>query len=281
MPIDYSSADLVFNLAFEKLDKPSAKIDFPKPGTLSKEFSALLGSSNTIIASLPHNKSQMLASASVEMWHRAIHSFLWSVALAETSPLWASVSGYYASHFVMRAFSYSLGIYKSFLKKKTCQVVMNKGQFVLSILAKSNDGEHAFYWKAIKGHPKFVSDDLFRENSERNEKSDSAHRTFANYTDHVDSFTPIKPPSLEKVKENVEKISRIRRHSVTEPSRDDYPDLQNVQILAFQRIVAFHDFLDERIPTNRFWRMHRRPSWCKNIMLYQVEDPGLEAPLFS
>lgn len=278
MLIDYPSADQVFELSFRKLDKPSAKMEFPKPGTLSKEFSALLDSSTAVTATLPHSKCQMLASASVEMWHRAIHSFLWSVALTEASPLWASVSGYYASHFVMRAFAHSLGFFKSFTKRKVIQIVMKNGHFVLLELDHRDNGEHAFYWKVVKGYPKFASNPLFRENSERNMDSDSAHRNFANYTDHINSFIPIKFSPLEDVTENVEKISRIRLHSVDKPSREGYPDLQNVQILAFQRIVAFHDFLDDRVSNNQFWRAHRRPSWCKDIMLFQVEKQVLEIP---
>jgi hypothetical protein len=178
----------------------------------------------------------------------------------------------------MRAFAHSMGIFKSFTKRKGIQIVMGNGQFVLSEV-KTKDGEHPFYWKVVKSHPKFAPNPLFRNNSERDENSDSTHRTFANYTDHVDSFTFIDFPQLREVAENVEKISRIRLNSVDKASRDDYPDLQNVQILAFQRIVAFHDFLDERVPTNRFWRAHRRPTWCKDIMLFQVEDRGLEPPL--
>ncbi len=277
MPIDYSSADRVLELSFEKLNKNTARMDFPEPGTLSNEFSDLLDSPGGITAVLAHNKCQMLASASVEMWHRAIHSFLWSAALTDASPLWASVSGYYASHFVMRAFAYAMGIYKSFTKRKGIQIVLGQGQFILSEV-ETKDGEHPFYWKVVHSHPKFISNPLFRKNSERDKNSDSSHRTFANYTDHVDSFISIKFPQLQEVAEYVEKISQIRLYSVEKASRDDYPDLQNVQILAFQRIVAFHDFLDERVPTNRFWRTHRRPTWCKDVMLYQVVEPELEQP---
>ena len=280
MPIDYSTTNRVVELSFGKLDKPSAKLDFPKPGTLSQHFSALLQKAGTGSCTLSHQQSPMLASAGVEMWHRAIHSFLWSLALTERSPLWASVSGYYASHFVMRAFAHSMGIFKSFTQRKAIQVLMDKGQFVCSPL-ESKDGEHAFYWKAVKGHPTLSPNPLFRENSERDSKSDSAHRTFANYTDHVDSFLPMEFPALETVAESVEKISRIRLHSVTEPSREDFPDLQNVQILAFQRIVAFHDFIDDLVPKNRFWRAHRRPSWCEGVMVFQVDNQGLEQPMIT
>ena len=278
MPIDYSATDQIIELSFGKFDKPSAKLDFPAKGALSQHINGLLGNAGKVPPVLTHQYCPMLASAGVEMWHRAIHSFLWSVALTGNSHLWASISGYYASHFVMRAFAHSMGIFKSFTQKKVIQVVVDKGQFVCSLI-ETKDGEHPFYWKAVKGHAKLTSNPLFRENSERNPKSDSAHRTFANYTDHLDNFSPMRFPELEAVATNVGKISGIRLHSVTEPSRDDYPDLENVQILAFQRIVAFHDFLEERVSGNRFWRAHRRPAWCKDVMLFQVENQGLEQPI--
>jgi hypothetical protein len=280
MSVNYAIADRVVELSFGKLDKPNAKMDFPERGALSNHFNDLLiggGAAPT----LSHKYSPMLASAGVEMWHRAIHSFLWSVALSKSSPLWASVSGYYASHFVMRAFAHSMGIFKSFRQKEVIQVLVQNGQFVCSPLTWSSNGrgEHAFYWKAVKGHPKLLTNDLFRENSERDPKSDSVHRTFANYTDHLCSYPPLEFPTQATVADCIERISRIRLHSVIIPSRDDYPDLQNVQILAFQRIIAFQDFLDEKVPKNRFWRAHRRPSWCRDVMIFQVEDQGLEQPL--
>jgi hypothetical protein len=282
MSIDYAIADRIVELSFGKLDKPNAKMDFPERGTLSKHIHGLLDKKGGgALPILSHKYSPMLASAGVEMWHRAIHSFLWSVALTNNSPLWSSVSGYYSSHFVMRAFAHSMGIFKSFTRKAVIQVLIANGQFICSPLlsSKKGEGEHAFYWKAVKGHPKLFSNDLFRENNERDMGSDSSHRTFANYTDHLNSFLPLEFPTLNVVAEGVERISRIRLHSVTTPSRDDYPDLENVQILAFQRIVAFRDFLDEKLPKNRFWKAHRRPSWCKDVMLFQVEDQGLEQPL--
>lgn len=281
MAIDYAIADRVVELSFGKLDKPSAKLDFPERGTLSRHLNGLL-SIETTSPILSHKYSPMLATAGVEMWHRAIHSLLWSVALTKNSPLWASVSGYYSSHFVMRAFAHSMGIFKSFSQKEVIQVLVENGQFVCTPLAWNNNrGEHAFYWKAVKGHPKLFANDLFRENSERDIKSDSSHRTFANYIDHINSFVPLDFPTTSEVADDVERISRIRLHSVTSPSRDDYPDLQNVQILAFQRIIAFQDFLDEKVPKSRFWKAHRRPRWCKDVMLFQVEEQGLELPQFT
>ncbi len=283
MSIDYAAADRVFELSFAKLDRSNASMAFPKRGSLSDQFSQLFKGANAVSPTLPHRYTPMLASAGVEMWQRAIHSFLWSVALTDSSPLWSSVCGYYSSHFVMRAFAHSMGVFKSFKEKKVFQILVGNGQYVCSPLQwnSNQQGEHAFYWKAVKGHPRFLPNDLFRQNSERDPQSDSAHRTFANYTDHVDSFVSINIPSTREVVECVERISRIRLYSVTAPSRDDYPDLQNVQILAFQRIIAFHEFLDERVPKNRFWRAHRRPHWCRDVMRYQVDEQGAEQPLLS
>lgn len=283
MSVDYSCADRVVELTFGKFERAGVSLDFPKPGTLSQHLNKLLEGVDSGAITLSHQHSKMLASASVEMWHRAIHSFLWSVALTKSSPLWASVSGYYSSHFVMRAFAHSMGIFKSFTKKEVIQVAIQSGQFICLPLSwsKNAKGEHAFYWKAIKGHPKLISNDLFHDNSERDPSSDAAHRTFANYTDHLCSFTPIEFPTLEAVADCVERISRIRLHSVTHPSREDYPDLQNVQILAFQRILAFQDFLDDKVPNSKFWRAHRRPSWCKGVMIFQAEDNGIEQPVMQ
>lgn len=273
MAVDYVVADRVVELAFGKFDKPNARLGFPASGSFTRQLSALFDG-HSAAPVLPHQNCSMIASAGVEMWHRAIHSFLWSVALTKSSPLWASVSGYYASHFVMRAVAHSIGIFKLFAKKSQVQVSVDNGQFICSplVFGKNMGGEHAFYWRVAKEHPRFKLNDLFRENSERDPRSDSAHRTFANYTDHLCSFPPIEFSNVNELAISVEKISRIRLHSVSSPSREDYPDLQNVQILAFQRILAFQDFLDEKVPENRFWRMHRRPDWCKNVMLYQVDD---------
>jgi len=277
MPIDYPAGDQLFGVSFQRLAAGSAPIGFATPGTLALQLSKALQANST----LPNRSGSLFASSSVEMWHRAIHSFLLSVALTETSPLWASVTGYYASHFVMRAVCHSIGVFKLFSRRSIVQVILRNGNFVCSMVSGGERGEHAFYWNVARQHPNFSANPLFRDNSERNLASDSAHRNFANYTDHVGRFTRLSFPLSQEISLNVEKISRIRLHSVTEPSREDYPDLFNVQILAFQRIVSFHDFLETRVPGNRFWRAHRRPSWCDGIMVYQVEEDRLEQPLTS
>ncbi len=282
MPIDYSIADDIIELSFGKFDKRSTKLKFPVPGSLSKNISALIeGQDQT----LSHANVSMLATASVEMWHRAVHSFLWSVALTNSSPLWASVTGYYSSHFVMRALAYSMGIIKSFRKRKAVQITFSGGQCVCTILEDryKKKGEHEFYWMVVKEYPAFSSNDLFRKNNITSSRSDSYHRTYANYTDHINSFVPLDLPEREHIKETVERISRIRVNSITNTAieLDAYPDVRNVQILAYQRIIAYRDFFDQKLSANRFWQAHRTPNWCRDTMLYQVETQGLEAPAHS
>jgi hypothetical protein len=276
MAINYAVAEKFLQASFAKMDSPS-KLAFPAAGSLSTSFQKLLKGKTQSLVPLPHKDAALMASASVEMWHRAIHSFVWSVAMTESSHLWASVSGYYASHFIMRAFAHSLGIYKSFALRKEIQIVFSGGQFSCA-LSTPNLGEHEYYWKVVKDYPKFAGNPLFRTNYQHDETSDATHRTYANYIDHLDGFAAVSLPAPEEIALSIEKISRIRLYSVTEASRDDYPDLQNVQILAFQRIVAFQDFLDSEIPKNRFWKAHRRPQWCRVSMIYQLDDQNLEQP---
>lgn len=155
--------------------------------------------------------------------------------------------------------------------------MLQGGQFVCSLLPARDRGEHSFYWKAVKDHPSFSKNPLFHQNSERDPFSDCTHRNFSNYTDHINFFGAVEFPDIEDIATAIEKIRRIRRHSVTQPCRDDYPDLFNVQILAYQRIVTYREYMDARIHGNRFWNAHRDPAWCKGILHFQLEDQPLDA----
>ncbi len=278
MPVDYSVADRITELSFGSFSRrPSLGLGFPPRGSLSKKIVELIDGE---IATLPDNEAHMLATASVEMWHRAIHSFLLSVAVTDRSPLWASVAGYYSSHFVMRAFAYSMGLLKSFKGRAAVQIVLIGDDLCCERLTenKYNKGEHEFCWMVVSEHPAIEPNTLFRTNSIRASKSDSFHRTTANYTDHINSFARLAFPEEESMKESVQRISRMRGDLGANPSIElnGYPDIINVQILAFQRIVAYRDFFDQKILDNRFWKAHRTPQWCRDTMLYQMEAPGLE-----
>jgi hypothetical protein len=277
MTIDYSSADRVLELSFEKLANHAASVKFPARASLSRELTAVLKADSPQTLHLPHAARSLFATASVEMWHRSIHSFLYSVALTNSSPLWASVTGYYSSHFVMRAFAHSFGFFKSFAVGKVIQVILDGREFACSILPEKEKGEHAFYWKVVKRHPDFSTDPLFGFNSERDPRSDCSHRNFANYTDHINSFGPPSFPTTQSIAEIIRKISRINRHSVTSPDREDFPDLQNVQILAYQRLVTYREYMDKKLGDNKFWRTHRDPLWCKDLIRYYLQDDTTES----
>jgi hypothetical protein len=286
MKIDYPEAEKIILLAFQKLDQQPRK--FPEPGTLAKLVNDALDGGQAAGPTIPHNRCHLLASASVEMWHRAIHSFLWSVAMTDKSPLWASVTGYYSSHFVMRALAHSLGIYKSFTHKTVFQIARQGGGIVCRCHPKptKKHGEHQFYWQVVKDHPDFVRDSLFSANAEGGvgprgrEKSDYMHRNFANYTDHIDNFSELSFPDVPKITKSIEKIRLSRKNSVELPRRSNYPDHRAIQVLAYQRIVAYREFLDTRVlKTSAFWKAHREPVWARAQMQdYALETEGLSVP---
>lgn len=271
--IDHSYSDRVLGLTFARLGRPGSPLEFPPEESLSGQIVASLEDDGQWI---PHIQISLFASASIEMWHRAVHSFLWSVALRDHSKIWSSVTGYYASHYVMRAFAHAFGFFKSFATKKIIQVLINHGTCVCSAIDAKDKGEHSFYWKVVKDYPDFKGNQLFRLNSERDKTSDCAHRNHANYSDHIGGFVKLGFPTTEQLSGSIEKISRIRRFAVTEVDRDGFPDLDNVQILAYQRLVTFRDFLDDRLSDNRFWRAHRDPNWCKGVITFHLEDAQLK-----
>jgi hypothetical protein len=264
--IDHSYSDQILKLVFAKLIDNGCNLKYPYKESLSYYISSLLQNNSSYFS---HSKVSLFASASMEMWQRAIHSFIWSVALTEHSRIWSSVTGYYASHYIMRAFAHAFGFFKSFTERKLIKLDVSRGNFPFTILKATDKGEHSFYWKVVKTHPQFKNNPLFRINSERDKKSDCSHRNYANYTDHLDHFTKLKLPSEEELETTFAKISRIHRGAVKELFEDkspDLPDLLNVQILSYQRIITYRDFIDERINDNRHWRKHREPLWCKNML---------------
>jgi hypothetical protein len=75
---------------------------------------------------------------------------------------------------------------------------------------------------------------------------------------------------------DIQKISGIRLESVGKPEVEKYPDLETLQVLAFHRILAFQTFIDDRVTNNPFWRTHREPTWCKDIMAFQTPDLAID-----
>lgn len=220
------------------------------------------------------NIIKLFASASVEIWQRAVHSFLVSTSLTNVSDLWASVAGYYSSHYTVRAIAHLLGIYHLRKKKLIVTLQPSGAGFICEFRGGRNTREHSFYWHRVKQDAYFNSNDLFAENEEDAELSDAGHRNFATYIDHLNNFQNFNPLNIEELKQRIEQISKMEFSSYPIPSKSNYPDLNSVQIVAYHRLVFYRELIDQYVDLeNNFWKVHRNPSWCRDIINFQRVVP--------
>jgi len=259
---------------FAGLNRQSASDAFPRTGALASLLSPRVDKSSEAIALSPKELT-LFATAAVEMWLRALHSFLISTSLTEASPIWASVSGYYASHYTIRGLAHLLGVFQ--LYKKRCILRLEaQGKYLICRIEKkgANDREHAFYWRYVSGHPSFAKDPFLYPNREDIPESDGSHRNKANYVDHIDRFPVFRPLSFTAMSDRIERIAGMAFSDVPVPNADRFPDIDNVQIVAYHRIVKFRQCVDDVLgEDNRFWRVHRKPSWCPDVMKFNVTEP--------
>lgn len=261
---------------FGHLHRRSASSAIPAPGTLSAKLIKIVEKASGVTTTIDAATLAFFATASVEMWHRSIHSFLVSASLTKASPMWSSVSGYYSSHYSIRAFAHLLGYFQLKGRKRILQVEVRGAHYICYIIQKQGgDREHKFYWKTVKNHARFANDPLFTKNEEGQPNSDSAHRNKANYADHINQFPTFRALDEEYLKQRVEKIASIELSDAPIPKAESYPDSENVQLIAYHRIVAFRKFVDEVLGnSNRFWKVHRKPSWCPTYLDFQVIEPN-------
>jgi hypothetical protein len=218
----------------------------------------------------------------VDIWLRAIQSLLISAALTRASPLWASVAGYYSSHYSVRGIAHLLGYFTLHRKKVVVQFNVSGGSMTCDFAKKGGGkGEHSFYWKVVHSDPHFASDPLFPPNDDGPTISDSGHRGRASYGDHVERIPTFQALSEREIKDRIERISEMLDFDAPPiPSWDNYPDIDSVQIVAYERIIRFRQFLDQILgATSRFWDVHRNPPAVRTLMDFQVtEQSGLAAP---
>lgn len=277
-----SPTTIQIEIMFAGLNRASAASSFPERGALSSRLNSFAeGKSNG-----PHKIEQAIASkfatAAVEMWHRSIHSFLISASLTNASPVWASVSGYYSSHYTMRAFAHLLGYFQLRKRRKVIQLQISGSNYLCDIMKKNGeDAEHKSYWKIVKAHSDFASDPFFTNNEDQlpnygsELRSDVAHRSIANYLDHISGFPSFQALDITYLKQRVNKISGIPLSDAPLPRLDLYPDLINVQLIAYHRLVKFKSYVDDIFgESNRFWKVHRRPSWCMPFLDFQIIKPS-------
>lgn len=263
--------------------------DFPGPMALSTELKKAIG----VISASGHNQipvkpevATLFTTAAIEMWQRSVHSFLISVSLTEASPIWTSVSGYYASHYAIRALAHLLGHFELHQDSYIVELeLLANGTFACTFKEKRkrDEREHLFYWKMVQKDSSFAADPLLALGRDVN--PDVKHRNRANYADHIAGFPPFKVLNEQAVKNRVQHISSIpfSASPIPDPEEipdpDKFPDIGSVQIIAYHRLVRFRQLLDEIIGgSNRFWDVHRNPSWARGIIDFQLtEQDGLRS----
>ena len=262
---------------FSPLNRQAAAHSFPQVAALSTELAALVPAKSTDHASVnvQPELSAMFATASVDMWMRAVHSFLVSASLTNVSDIWASVTGYYSSHYSVRAFAHLLGYFQLYTGKRIVHLQLLTGRHVCTFDPKTKwDREHLFYWRIVKQNPLFVSDPLFTNNNKGGKvPSDVEHRERANYADHLPNFPTFRPLDAAALKNRVQRISEIQFSTPPIPRVEGYPDVESVQVVAYHRLVRFRDLVNNILgDSNRFWKTHRNPSWANDFMDYQLTE---------
>ncbi len=270
---------------FAHLRRKGAEQSIPPLGSLSARLeTALKGKqpATTNVAVEPRVAVAFMTAA-VEIWMRAVHSFLVSASLTGASPIWASSCGYYSSHYSVRALAHLLGYFQLYKRKRIVRLELHGGKYVCWFDPKQiHDREHRFYWKIVKRDQHFAADPLFSDNNPEDDISDVGHRDRANYADHVGQLAKFRALDVETLKRRVQFISEIMFTSPPIPRRSHFPDVEAVQVVAYQRVVRFRQFLDAILGgSNRFWSFHRNPSWADGMIDFQLSEQGTLGSLYN
>jgi hypothetical protein len=277
MTID-SSLRAQLDALFQRLNTTAAARSFPRSAALSAALRRLIPQGDTLDRNLDATVASYFASAAVEIWLRSVHSFLVSTSLTQASPIWSSVSGYYSSHYAVRGLAHLLGYFQLFQDKRVVQLRVREGRYVCTFNAKkSGDAEHKLYWKLVKQSPLFSSDVFFSENDPNSDASDIRHRNHADYADHIALYPTFNPLEKSALKSRIQYISKIVFDAPPLPRFSNFPDLENVQLIAYHKIVRFRRLLDEALGgKNRFWTVHRSPAFANEYIDFQLaESAGL------
>jgi len=261
---------------FLPLNTVAAANAFPPPTTLSKTLEKAIPTVGSTERNISAAAASYFGTAAVDMWLRSVHSFLISSSITASSPIWASVSGYYSSHYSVRGLAHLLGYFQLFKLGRIVNLRFEGRRCVCSFAAKTGrDAEHKLYWKLVKQNPLFKGDDLFTDNDQGADMSDVRHRNHANYSDHLSHLPLFKAPDEDALKRRIEYISKIVFDTAPLPSYSKFPDIDCVQLVAYHRLVRFRRLLDEALGgENRFWRVHRSPSFANNFMDFQLAEAG-------
>lgn len=270
---------------FRPLEYIAAR-SFPPAGTMSDSLLDIIPRPKTTSRVVDQRLAACFGSAAVEIWLRAVHSFLISVSLTDESQIWASVTGYYASHYAVRGIAHLLGFYYFFKGREIIRLIpASSGGYTCTIVQKpsgvNRGGEHQLYWSLVKQHPSFSADPLFTDNKQETDESDAGHRNFANYIDHICKYPTFHPLDEKMIKSRIDQISKMTPEATPIPRRSKFPDVGFVQLVAYRRIIAFRNIVDEVLGgKNRFWSVHRNPNFAMEYVKFQlVESPDKSLPV--
>jgi hypothetical protein len=264
--------------AFGRLNTVAASRAFPRARALTEDLNGRIPDEGTGEIHVPPRTAELFATASVDIWLRAVHSFLVSASLTKASPIWAAVSGYYSSHYSVRAFAHLLGFFLLFGEKKVVRWNFDGGRHICSYSKKGgHDREHKLYWDRVKEDEHFEADPIFTKYAPNSDLSDVRHRDRANYSDHIYLYPAFHALDRAELKQRVGMISQIEFQDPPIPDIGRFVDLESVQIVAYHRMVKYRQFLDEALGgENRFWNVHRNPNFASDMINFQlVESRGL------
>lgn len=281
MPKD--PAVLQIEIMFKGLDKVGSSTTMPSIGTLSDTLKLSVGTRTTGSIRIGNDIATGFATASVEMWHRAIHSLLISSSLTRASSIWSSVAGYYSSHYIMRAMAHLFGYFQLHTAKVIIQLQLNNTPFSCDIIKKDGgEREHKLYWKFVKGSKFYRSDPFFYANIDSPPpagsfefRSDGGHRNRANYHDHVGRFPVFNPLNEEELKKRLSMLSTMEINDIPVPDVYKFPDIDAVQLLAYHRILKYRSLLDEILPSkHKYWSIQRSPTFCPEY--FNFSPPNID-----
>jgi hypothetical protein len=276
------TSDEDIGIVFQGYQRKSARLQPPEAGALGSwlhaaALRAIQRKVDTFGADAV--EARLFASAAVEMWHRAVHSFVVSAGLTNTSPVWAAVAGYYASHYAMRAYAHLLGRHVLYRCSRVVVLGIQNGGYYCKLERKgADDREHRVYRKVVHGSVLFGADPFLNLENDAGPRSDVGHRTKANYIDHIGNFTRFEALDIEAVLARIQQLAEIELSQLPVPDADSFPDNDSVQLVAYHRIVRFRKYLDQLLGNNnRYWNVHRQPVWCRGLVDFQVTEPRLTA----
>jgi hypothetical protein len=263
--------------SFAPLNDESAVNSFPPPASLSTALGRLIPPGTRLVGprNISRDVAKMFTTASVNMWLRAVHSFLISTSLTDVSPIWASVSGYYSSHYSVRALAHLLGYFQLFGRKQIVRLELENGRYICTFDAKkASDREHRVYWRIVKRDRHFASDPYFTENCPTPSSSDGCdvdHRDRASYADHLPQLPVFRPLDGIAIRERVGTIAQMEVSAPPIPSASRFPEVKSVQIVAYHRLIRFRSLVDTVIgDANRFWKVYREPAWARTYMNFEL-----------